>query len=716
MPLAHYDQATGLLVLTAKDSSYAVRLDPASGSFRLVHWGCALSFDEVLTAPFSVGPQDSFAGPWDGTEEFTTEAGPRYGPPGLAVRFADGDHLLSPVLEGCSTYLDGEGARAVIRMRDSVRPLAWELHYTVREQSPVIERHTLFEHTGDVNGGEVVLSHWASAQWNLPHLDSYRVSCLHGGWSREGQLQRLDIPVGEFTLTSRRGHTGHDAGPWMMLDDSRAGEEHGEVWTVQMAASSSWRMTALRTTNGRCSVTATAGHEGVERVLHPGETLRTPTSTGCWTAGGFGAASRAHHRWVRDHVLPHPKETRPVLYNSWEATGFEVTEENQRQLATRAAALGVELFVVDDGWFGTRDDDQSGLGEWTHHPGKFPRGLGPLADHVHELGMMFGLWVEPEMFNPNGPLSHVHPAWSAHSADRPPTFRRNQLVLDFSLPEVVDWATHTLSQVVHDHHVDFLKWDFNRSFTEANHSPGGIRSRPVNHATGFHQVLDRIRKRFPDLRVESCAGGGGRINAAVLRRTDQVWPSDNTDPSDRLVIQEGFSQVWPAQIMSSWVTDSPNSLTSRRTPLAFRFHVAMAGVLGIGADITQWSQEESDQAAELVGLYKQVRHLVQHGDLYRLRQAAMGRPGAIAFVRPDGLEAVVLVWDPHHAFGHEQAPLRVPGLQPNVQFTTDSPQQLYTGAYLAACGLPLSMPASEHASRLVWLRAQSAHHGASGRS
>ncbi|MFE1231021.1 alpha-galactosidase [Streptomyces sp. NPDC059442] len=705
MPLARYDPATGLLLLTAADSSYAVRLDPLSGGFRLVHWGPALTFDEALTAPLPAGPQDSFAGPWDGTEELAVEAGPRYGPPGLAVRFADGDHLLAPVLEDCSTRCGSGSSRAVIRMRDSIRPLAWELHYTVREHSPVIERRTLFQHTGTAADGPITLGRWASAQWTLPHRDTYRVSSVHGGWSRESQLRRGELPIGEFTLTSRRGHTGHDAGPWMMLDDTNTGEEHGETWTVQIATSGTWRMTALHTTTGRCSVTAAAGHEGVERILHPGRSFLTPTSTGCWSDGGFGAASRAQHRWVRDHVLPHPRETRPVLYNSWEATGFDVTEADQKELATRAAALGVELFVVDDGWFGTRDDDRSGLGEWTPHPGRFPHGLTALADHVHALGMRFGLWVEPEMFSPQGLLATAHPEWSAHAADRPPTLRRNQLTLDFSLPEVVEWATETLSRIVREHRVDFLKWDFNRSFTESGSTPAGARSRPAAHADGLHRVLDRLRDRFPALRIESCAGGGGRVDAAVLRHADQVWPSDNTDPCDRLAIQDGFSQIWPARIMSSWVTDSPNPLTGRRTPLRFRFHVAMAGALGIGADLTRWTPEESAQAAELVRTYKEVRHLVQHGDLYRLRKPAVGRAGAVAFVRPDGREALILAWNPHHAFGPEQAPLRVPGLEPDARFTAGSSRESLTGAYLAACGLPLTLPSEPYASTLVRLRA-----------
>ncbi|WP_461030509.1 alpha-galactosidase, partial [Streptomyces sparsus] len=416
----------------------------------------------------------------------------------------------------------------------------------------------------------------------------------------------------------------------------------------------------------------------------------------------------AQHRWLRDHVLPGPEETRPVLYNSWEATGFEVTEDNQRALADRAAALGAELFVVDDGWFGRRDDDRAGLGDWTPHPRRFPDGLRPLADHVHSLGMRFGLWVEPEMFNPESDLYRTHPHWSAHAPGPAPTPRRNQLMLDYTRDDVVDWATEVLSATVRENAVDFLKWDFNRSVTEGGGAPGADRSLYVRHAEGFHEVLDRLRSRFPALRVESCAGGGGRIDAAVLRRTDQVWPSDNTDPVDRLAIQDGFTQLWPAAVMSSWVTDSPNALTGRRTPLRFRFHVAMAGVLGLGGDLLTWSPEQLAEAADLVAAYKQVRHLVQHGDLYRLRRPAAGRSDAVAYVRADGNEAVVLVRRPDAGFHPAEPPLRVPGLRADTWFTAEGTGLRRSGAALAAHGLPVELPPGEYASALVWLRGDSA--------
>ncbi|WP_461027587.1 glycoside hydrolase family 36 N-terminal domain-containing protein, partial [Streptomyces sparsus] len=289
MRLAQYDPAAGLLLLTAGRSCYAVRLDPAARGPRLAHWGARITFEDALALPLADGPDDSFAGPWDGTEELPVEAGRRYGPPAVTVRLPDGGHLLDPVPDGCTLHEEDDHTLAVVRLYDRNHPLAWELHYTVRPGSEVVERRVRYRHTGGPQHGPVVLTRWSSAQWTLPHLEDYRLTSVHGGWSTEGRLRRTPVPFGETTLTSRRGHTGHDAGPWAVLDDGSAREEHGETWTVQLATSGSWRMTVLRTADGRCAVTAGAGHEGVERILEPGESLLTPVSAAAWTGGGFGA-------------------------------------------------------------------------------------------------------------------------------------------------------------------------------------------------------------------------------------------------------------------------------------------------------------------------------------------------------------------------------------------------------------------------------------------
>ncbi|MFD9878128.1 alpha-galactosidase, partial [[Kitasatospora] papulosa] len=374
-------------------------------------------------------------------------------------------------------------------------------------------------------------------------------------------------------------------------------------------------------------------------------------------------------------------------------------------------AVGAELFVVDDGWFGARDSDRAGLGDWTPRPGAFPDGLRPLADHVHGLGMRFGLWVEPEMVNPDSDLFRAHPEWVLHLPDRTARTLRNQLVLDFSRPEVTDWALTWLLRTVDAFAVDFLKWDFNRSFTEAGSAgrhPDGRRVF-VEHALGAHEVMDRLRAARPALRIETCSGGGGRVDLASLARTDQAWTSDNTDAVDRLGIQYGFSQLYPAQVMGAWVTDSPNPITLRTVPLRFRLHSAMAGALGIGGDLTRWPEAELDETAAYVALYKTVRSTVQTGRQYRLGSPA-DSSHAVQYVARDGDESVVLQW---RAGPEERAALprlRLRGLDPEAVYRVDDDSEVTradtvrSGAALMAHGLSAQLPQGGYASRMLTLR------------
>jgi alpha-galactosidase len=424
--------------------------------------------------------------------------------------------------------------------------------------------------------------------------------------------------------------------------------------------------------------------------------MTTPVFAGCFSSGGFGAASREWHRFVRRHVLPHPEESRPVLYNSWEATGFAVDDAGQRRLASIAAQVGVELFVMDDGWFGARRDDHAGLGDWTPYAGAFPDGLRPLVEHVHGLGMLFGLWVEPEMVNPDSDLHRAHPDWVLHQAGRRRTEIRNQLVLNFGRPDVAEWAFDWLTRLVADHDVDYLKWDCNRPFTEAG--PGDRVW--VDHVHAVYRIMARLRAAHPGLRIESCASGGGRTDIGVLAHTDQVWTSDNTDAVDRLAIQHGFSQVFPARTMAAWVTDCPNPITGRCTPLEFRFHSAMAGALGIGGDLTRWSADDLALAARLVAEYREIRPVVQHGTQYRL---AFGGPlTVVEYVGAD--EVVVLAWRVGERHGAPVAPVRLAGLDPTARYADNRSEAVHSGAYFAGSGLDLALPKGDQVSALIRLR------------
>ena len=695
VPAIEHDPATGTFLLTTPSTGYAFRVEPGC-EVRHLYWGRRLTLRQVLAAGRDRPAVFGFDSPWDGTEELPTEGGLRFGVPSLQVRLGDGTRAVEWASDGHATGPEDCGHRLAIRLRDRRHPLAATLEYRVYDDCDVIERSVLLEHLG--GGDPIEVYRCDSASWVLPPLR--RVRYVTGRWSAETRLRSHELPVGEFTLTSRRGVTSHHVNPWMMLDDGTASETSGEVWSAALAWSGSWRMTASRTGDDRVSVTGGFGHDGAAWTLTPGESLATPVFAGLYSDGGFGAASRAWHAYIRSHVLPHPEEIRPVLFNSWEATGFHVSEQNQTELAVRAAAIGVELFVMDDGWFGARTADTRGLGDWTPNPKRFPHGLRPLSDTVHALGMGFGLWVEPEMVNPDSDLYRAHPDWVMHFAHRRRTESRNQLVLNLARPDAADWAFGWLDELVAANGIDFLKWDMNRPFSEAGW-PGAPRDGErlwIDHVRAVYSIIDRLRARHARLRIESCSGGGGRVDLGILARTDQTWPSDNTDALDRLAIQDGYARMYPAGTMSAWVTDSPNPLTGRQVPLRFRSHVAMAGVLGIGGDLVRWSEAELAEAAELIATYKDVREVVQHGELHRLQPHTAG-VSAVQYVR--GPRSVVLAWRPAPQFAEPAGPIRLAALDRDGEYLVDG--RIHLGSTLIAKGLPVEFPDGDYGSAMYVL-------------
>ncbi|MCX5394892.1 alpha-galactosidase [Streptomyces sp. NBC_00094] len=700
LPPVTFDSDLGLAVLRTPNSLYALRVAP-DGSPRHLYWGAPLDTLTLAALPEAVSPAASSFEADAAPDELAPQTGARFGPAGLQVRFADGTRGAQWRFTG--HRVDGDELR--LRLDDRHGPLRAELCYRVRADTDVIERWTELTHTGSPDGPPepITVDRLDSASWTAPPLSDYRLGHLVGGWNSEFQLQRDRLPVAETVLTSRRGITGHHAGPWLTVDDGTATEEQGEVWSTALAWSGSWRVTVHRDPVGRTTWTGGFGHEGLSWTLRSGQSLRTPAYAGLYTPHGFGAASRVWHHYIRGHVLPEPERDRPVLYNSWEATGFDVDEAGQIRLARLASRVGAELFVLDDGWFGTRRDDRSGLGDWTPRPEAFPGGLRPLADEVHRLGMDFGLWVEPEMVNRDSELHRAHPDWVLHSPRLDATELRNQLVLNFARPEVEEWARRTLDHLVRTHGVDWLKWDANRAFTEAGWPGHPDPDRLwIDHTRAVHRIMDQLRADHPGLRIEACAGGGGRVDLGILARTDQAWTSDNTDPVDRIGIQHGFGQLFPAQAMAAWVTDSPNTTTGRRTPLRFRFHVAMAGALGLGGDLTSWSEEELAEATELVARYKEIRPLVQRGHQHRVTPP--GPVTAVHYAAPDDSEHALLVWRPTTRFGHGPDPVRLPALDPEALYLDPELNRVHSGAVLVRKGIDPRLPDGDYASSLIRLR------------
>lgn len=706
MPLVAHAHEHRLWVLTAAESCYVLHVEADADLLCGLHWGRRLTLEQAVSLLGYPPPRPrSCEDPLDGTLDLSPAGGARFGHAGFQVRFTDGTRDLELRFTGHRVQAHEDGSEElVLAFADAYFPLGVECRYLIRPDSPAIERHVNLRHTGDA-AAPIRVARADSATWVLPALPDYRLSHTHGQWNAEGQLRRTTLAYGATVLGSGRGMTGHQANPWAMIDDGSAREEHGSVYSATLAWSGNWQIVAQRLPNGRAALSLGAGRGDETRVLRPGEEMTTPVSVGMYTEGGFGAASRAWHAHIRDHVLPRPEEVRPVLYNSWEATGFEVGIESQLALAGKAAALGVELFVTDDGWFGHRTDDTAGLGDWTANPVRFPRGLGPLIEHVHGLGMEFGLWVEPEMTNPDSDLYRAHPDWIIRRAHRRKTLIRGQHVLDLARPEVAEWVHATIDRLLRENAIDFLKWDMNRPLTEVGPQDGDADDRLwSDYVANLYSILDRLRADHPALRIENCASGGGRLDLGMLARTDQTWASDNTDAADRLAIQHGYTQLYPARTMGAWITAAPNAWTGRSVPLEFRYHVAASGALGIGIDLAACDATEFEHLKQLIAEYKSVRHVIQLGIRYRI-----GEPGqrdelsAVQYLTRDGSECVLLVYRISRRFGRTDPALPLRDLEPRAVYRDARTGREHHGAVLLTRGLPLDLPDHEYASALIRL-------------
>jgi alpha-galactosidase len=528
--------------------------------------------------------------------------------------------------------------------------------------------------------GDVRIDQAAAASYTLPVAYDYRLQYSTGRWAAEWTLQDRALTAGATVLESRRGSTGSQNNPWFTVTRAATTEEHGPAWIGALGWSGSWRMTFDQDVAGRIRIVGGYNPFDFAYRLRPGATLETPVFYTGFSNAGRGGASRLFHRFQRAQILPRQAgdtlpPLRKVLYNSWEATEFRVDEAGQIALAERAAKLGAERFVMDDGWFGARNNDKAGLGDWTVNPAKFPRGLTPLIDRVKALGMDFGLWVEPEMVNADSDLYRAHPDWVMQYRGRPRTEGRNQLVLNLARTDVRDHVLAVLDDLVRRNDIAFLKWDYNRNWSEPGWPEADVRDQQaiyVAYVRNLYWIIDMLRKRHPKLEIESCSGGGGRIDLGIMARTDQVWPSDNSDPFDRMLIQDGYTQAYAPAAMMAWVTDSPNWVNQRRTDLPFRFLSAMQGGLGIGTNLNKWQETDMAIARHWVGVYKRIRETVQRGDLYRLNRAdAADARWTNLYVAPDRSQAALftLIGSTHRLDPMPAIALR--GLDPDAQYRVE---------------------------------------------
>ena len=493
------------------------------------------------------------------------------------------------------------------------------LSYTAYRHLDLVCRYARFENLG---AEALVLRRALSASVDLD-LRAADFVQLSGAWIRERFIERTPLRPGRHEIMSRAGISGHKHNPFFAVASPHATEDGGEVRAFALVYSGNF-LGACEMEPMRQNVRAQIGIHPADFScrLEPGEQFVTPEAVLVYSGEGWGGMSRTFHRAIRQRLCRgvHRDRVRPVLINNWEATYFDFDEEDLVELARHARDLGVELFVLDDGWFGQRDDDHTSLGDWWPHPRKLPKGLRHLSDRIHALGLQFGIWMEPEMVSPKSELYRQHPDWCLHVPDRPRSERRHQLMLDLTREAVRAFVVEAVSRVIEEGAVDYIKWDMNRPMTEVGSAAiPPERQREVAHryVLGLYEVLEQLTSRFPHVLFENCASGGGRFDLGMLHYMPQTWTSDNTDAVSRLKIQHGTSLVYPPVTMGAHVSAVPNHQMGRVTPFALRAGVAMCGNFGFELDVRHWSEEERSEARRAVTRYKELRQLVQFGDFYR---------------------------------------------------------------------------------------------------
>ncbi len=509
----------------------------------------------------------------------------------------------------------------ILTLRDRHYGVKLELQYCVYRDCDAICRASRIINDSD---SPVTLERLLSTQLDF-HDEDWLMTVFHGAWARE--MEKETVPVGHAAVTasSIAGVSSNRMNPFVMLHRPETTEETGLCYGMNLIYSGNHLESAAVGSCGGTRFLSGVNPEHFSFLLAPGEAFQAPEAVMVCSRAGFSGMSRAMHRFVRDHVIrgTWKFKPRPVLLNSWEAAYFDVNEAKVLRLARAAASVGAELMVLDDGWFGDRKDDFRALGDWDVNPKKFPGGLRSLSKKVRDLGLDFGIWIEPEMVNSDSNLYRAHPEWAMEIPGKPHSEGRNQRILDLCNPAVTDYLLEKLTGLLSSARISYVKWDMNRIFSDvySQYLPPERQGETAHrYVLGLYRLLGTLTRRFPEILFEGCASGGNRFDLGILCYCPQIWASDNTDALSRAVIQEGYSYGYPMNAVTAHVSACPNHQTLRETPLSTRFGVAAFGVLGYEMNLADSSRQELETIRQQITLYKQWRDVLQFGDFYRLEQ------------------------------------------------------------------------------------------------
>ncbi|MEO3944229.1 alpha-galactosidase [Gorillibacterium sp. CAU 1737] len=724
----HYDPAIRTFHLKSKSSSYILQITKEGLPVHL-YWGPQVervssthplvtiercSFSPNVSAEDKTISRDTLP------SEFPAYGNGDFREPAIELRLADGTVVSDfryieykiasgkPQLEGLpATYAetDEEAETLELVLEDAKTGLRAILLYTAYADKDVITRSVRIEHHGSER---VVLTRLLSASLDLHRTDLDFVH-LSGTWTRERHVYKRALVPGLHRVDSKRGASSHQHNPFFALSSKDATEEHGEVYGFSLVYSGNFLAQAEVDQYGMTRAEIGINPFGFEWTLEPGSHFQSPEAVLVRSNEGFGGMSRTYHQLYRTRLCrgQFRDKTRPILINNWEATYFNFNAEKILDIARVGHELGIELFVLDDGWFGERDSDNSSLGDWVVDKKKLPEGLGKLGESLTALGMEFGLWFEPEMVSPNSNLYRKHPDWCLHVPGHARTEARQQLVLDLSRQDVQDYIVEAVSAVLDSAPITYVKWDMNRNMTEIGSAllPADRQGETAHrYILGLYEVLERIVTRFPHVLFESCSGGGGRFDPGMLYYMPQTWTSDDTDAVERLKIQYGTSMVYPASAMGAHVSAVPNHQVHRMSPLETRGHVAMSGNFGYELDLSKLPQEDRELIREQVALYKELRSLIQQGEFYRLLSPFEGTETAWMFVSEEKNEAFAAYFKVLAEPNPPLKRLRLKGLDPNKAYKISHTGEVVRGDELMHWGLPLPMLEGDYRSALFVLK------------
>lgn len=719
-----YDEANRIFELDTRNTSYRIGIADEEGFVGHIYYGQKIrpqkcdQFLRTCEAPFV--PSKNNRERCSFMDTFPTEYSGNgigdYRESCIAVKTANGSRTVDlkfvdydivngkPGISGLPASFAGEEEvqTLVVHMMDGGCGIDVDLIYSVFEDEDVITRSVSVKNAGD---RDIRLTKVYSACIDMDDED-FEMLTLHGSWARERQIERRPIAYGKQSVSSLRGESSHQDHPFMAWMTKGTDQTTGDVYGMHFVYSGNFIAQIEKSQFDSIRAVMGIHSEGFEWWLTPGETFTAPEVVLTYSHDGLGQMTRNLHDFYRCHMIRsrYLHKKRPVLINNWEATYFDFDTDKLLAIAKSAAEHGIEMLVMDDGWFGHRNDDATSLGDWFVNENKIKGGLKHLVDEVNKLGLKFGIWMEPEMISPDSELYRKHPDWAFAVPERAATLSRNQYVLDLSRKEVRDYVYECVHNVISSANIEYVKWDMNRQLTDIGSVEfNGDRQGELAHryVLGVYELQERLVNDFPDILLENCSGGGARFDPGMLYYSPQIWCSDDTDAIERLSIQEGTELIYPLSTMGAHVSDCPNHTVGRSTPFMTRAHVALAGTFGYELDITKISEEERAMIPEQVSMYHKYNDLVREGDYYRVASyRENGLYDCWMVVAKDKSEALVTYVQVLGRPNMHSRKIKLLGLYAAADYRLDGTDEVYGGDLLMNAGMLVEDMRGDYMSRL----------------